>query len=278
MAAAPSPTAPAIDLGVRRDLSGLVEGAIGLWKANVAAFLSLALVVVAPAALVLEIYSQRLTDGMQSIQDQLKATPNGATPTVHIPSGFWTALAVILVVSFIQGPLITAIHARAVVALSRAPSIEVGAAIRDAAPVLLIAFVAEVLAVLLTSLALVALVIPGIYLGIRLLFAAQVAAVDGRLRGALAGSWRIVKGQWWRTFGLYLLFSVMAGVANGLVGALATGLFSSLGLDALGLASRVVVQGVTASLMALAVTLLFFDLRVRAGEVAATPDPAGAVW
>jgi hypothetical protein len=60
-----------------------------------------------------------------------------------------------------------------------------------------------------------------IFLAIRLLFATSAVMVEGqRGIGALRRSWALVRGQWWRTFGIFLLGLLILlglGVALGLI-------------------------------------------------------------
>jgi hypothetical protein len=76
--------------------------------------------------------------------------------------------------------------------------------------------------VFLTSLSvllgLLLLVIPGIYVLIRLQFAASALALDGQ-RGtyALRRSWQLVRGNFWRVLGITLLALLLGNLASGIL-------------------------------------------------------------
>ncbi|MBV9279565.1 MAG: hypothetical protein JOZ41_05750, partial [Chloroflexi bacterium] len=73
---------------------------------------------------------------------------------------------------------------------------------------LLAASLAFALAVLLGT---VLLVVPGIFLLVRFLFATQVIVLErADLNTAFRRSWALVEGSWWRVFGLFLLVNLPA--------------------------------------------------------------------
>lgn len=104
-----------------------------------------------------------------------------------------------------------------------------------------------------------------IWLGVRLYFGAQAAVVERR-RGpdALRRSSELVKGQWWRTFGVLFVTGFCAAVMGlavglGIGGPLA--LLTDLGV--LLATATILGEAIAVSFTALVATLLFFDLRVR---------------
>ena len=111
-----------------------------------------------------------------------------------------------------------------------------------------------------------ALIIPGIFLAVRLYFAAQAAVVDDA-HGveALRRSWRLVEDSWWRTFGLV----VLANVAIAVPGLLLTTPFAALAESSdravWALVGSMLASAVTAPFVALYSTLLYYDLLARAG-------------
>jgi len=116
-----------------------------------------------------------------------------------------------------------------------------------------------------------ALLLPGIWLYIAWVFALPVLLVEG-LRGpeALRRSYTLVRGRWWRTFGVIALGFLLAIV----ISTLARGVFL-LGLlvaddDALVLAlstiAGIVGLAVSAPFQAALLTVLYFDTRVRTEE------------
>lgn len=79
---------------------------------------------------------------------------------------------------------------------------------------------------------------------------------------ALSRSRQVVRGQWWRTFGIILAIALL-GVLPGFVIGWITGPVGSDWVSALGVAAA---GAITAPFIALAQTLLYADLRARKGE------------
>jgi hypothetical protein len=121
----------------------------------------------------------------------------------------------------------------------------------------------------------VLLVIPGlavfcaaIYLGVRwsLVVAAMMAEDIGPIRG-LGRSWNLVRGSWWRTFGILLVVGILQTIISyalfilfGLIAAVfSTGDFQA----ALVQVGSTLLSAVVSPITTIAVVLLYFDLRVR---------------
>src|SRR6266702_2784045 len=121
----------------------------------------------------------------------------------------------------------------------------------------------------------VLLVLPGlavfgaaVYLLVRwsLVVAAMMAEDIGPIRG-LGRSWNLVSGSWWRTFGILLIVTILQLIITyglfilfGVVAALfSTGDFQAALVQVGGTLLSAVVSPITT----IAVTLLYFDLRVR---------------
>jgi hypothetical protein len=119
------------------------------------------------------------------------------------------------------------------------------------------------------------LVLPGlavfcaaIYLAVRwsLVVAAMMAEDIGPVRG-LGRSWNLVTGSWWRTFGILLIVTIMQLIITyglfilfGVIAALfATGDFQAALVQVGGTLLSALVSPITT----IAITLLYFDLRVR---------------
>lgn len=127
-----------------------------------------------------------------------------------------------------------------------------------------------------------AFIVPGIIVLVRTLLAMPAFALEGyRGSAALKRSWRLVKGEGWMVFGMWIL----AAIAAGIVGALLTALFRE-GWIAPGLAQGVALA-LTIPFTTCVVVYLYLDLRARregldrdglvaelAGERALPPPPA----
>jgi hypothetical protein len=106
---------------------------------------------------------------------------------------------------------------------------------------------------------LILLVIPGIYIGVRLCVSVEALVVEGR-RGtqAMSRSWGLVGGHWWHAFGTL----VVAGLLTGLVNTLITSPFGATSWVAQAVVAAVATT-VTLPYGALVGVLLYLDLRAR---------------
>jgi hypothetical protein len=108
----------------------------------------------------------------------------------------------------------------------------------------------------------------GLYLFVMWQFVPQAIVVEGHgVVDAFRRSWHLVEGTWWRVFGIYLVLSIMVGILGSIVGGIAGGILAVSGGDrgAIFLA-QLIAQFVTVLITPFqlcAMTLLFFDLRVR---------------
>jgi len=117
----------------------------------------------------------------------------------------------------------------------------------------------SVLVGLATVAGLIVLVIPGIYIGVRLAVSIQALVVEGR-RGtqAMGRSWALVGGHWWHAFGTLLVAALLTGLLNAVI----TAPFSATAWFAHGVVAAVATV-VTLPYGALVGVLLYLDLRAR---------------
>ena len=103
------------------------------------------------------------------------------------------------------------------------------------------------------------LVIPGIYVGVRLAVSTQALVVEGR-RGtkAMGRSWSLVGGHWWHAFGTLLVAALLIGVVNAVI----TTPFSGMSWVVQALAAAVATV-VTLPYGVLVGVLLYLELRAR---------------
>jgi hypothetical protein len=108
----------------------------------------------------------------------------------------------------------------------------------------------------------------GVYLGVRwtLAVAAMMAEDLGPIKG-LGRSWNLVRGSWWRTFGILLIVGIMQaviGYALGFLFGLIAGVVTSGDVQLAVIAVGSTILGALVSpITTIAVVLLYFDLRVR---------------
>ncbi len=114
-----------------------------------------------------------------------------------------------------------------------------------------------------------AFLVPGIWLYIAWALAMPALLVEGvRGRSALARSFALVRGRWWRTFGVIVVGFVLAGIVSTVVqGAFLIGIFVGADNDVLVLVlsaiAGIVGLSVSTPFQAALLTVVYFDLRVR---------------
>ena len=126
-----------------------------------------------------------------------------------------------------------------------------------------------ILAYVLGGLALLALIIPGIWLFVAWsVTVPALMAEDVRGLEALGRSFRLVRGFWWRTFAVVLLGTLLAAILGGILGA-AVGAAAVFGEEndltffiANAVASTAA-SAISTPLTAAFITVLYVDLRVR---------------
>ncbi len=118
---------------------------------------------------------------------------------------------------------------------------------------------------------------PGIILAVHWYVVAQAVVVDGK-RGteALARSWQLVRGRALFTFGVLVITNLLGAVAAGVVSIPGDIAADAADAQALALAGSIVAEILTLPFLAVTGTLLYFTLRVRAGETGLPPDPEPA--
>jgi hypothetical protein len=251
-----------IDLTRRRELGQLVEDSWRLFRSNFGLFLTIALVVVVPADLiVLGVGLGELWSDYQDNADIGRSALRGGLQ--------------LLVVQ----PLVTAACIAAVMALGDGEQPSARWSVARGFERWGAVLAAVILGGLLTLLGFIAFVIPGIWLAVSLYFASQAVVAEGRSPvDALRRSRDLVKGQWWRVFGIGLFFSVVIGVISGVVTAGADAIAQSSDRQVFSLLGSMFADGFAIGYTAVAATLVFFDLRVRSEGVPPPPRWAPAGW
>lgn len=217
--------------------------------------------------------------------------PNYVAPA---DQGGGTAIAGFLVNFVLQSVMIALAIAACFKAVSAAyvgEGVRAGASLRFALGRVLPLIVAYVLVVLMLIPAFVLLIVPGIFLGVRvaMTFPAVVCERKGPF-AAIGRSWRLVRGNWWRTFGTLLVTALLVFVlslAIGLVLQLGVLAVEDSGAFAVATVSTIIniaTTAVTYPLWAAILTVMYYDLRVRhegfdlellARDVGADASPLG---
>jgi hypothetical protein len=236
-----------LELARPRDISALFGDAVGVYLRNFRAFVLLAAAIVVPVQLIVSgVGLEQLT---APYDDSLSPAE------VVIP----TAVSFLVV-----APLITATCIHALFAVAGGGALRAGQAITAGFEAFTPIFLAILLAAAGIALGLVLLIVPGVFLAVRWFFVPQAVVIEGsRGPAALRRSAEVVKGFWWRTFGIVLL----ANLAATLPGLVVTIPFAALAEQAdraaWSMAGAILVEIVTTPFIALLATLLYFDLRAR---------------
>jgi hypothetical protein len=203
-------------------------------------FLTLALSVVAPYTLIV-----------------LAAT--GTTPLGESHVSAQTILLLDVVSFALVGPLVSVLHIHALAMLGEGREPSFGAVYRPAFRVLPVAAAAQIVAGVAIGVGLLAFVIPGVVVAVRLAVVAQVAAIErSDWMGALRGSFELTRGLGWHVLGAV----VVAGVFEfALLAAAQAVAGSHTHVQQVILAIGVGTIG--QSFTALVTAVLYFDLKAR---------------
>jgi hypothetical protein len=238
-----------IDLGERRDLSGILDTAIRLYSARFGLFATIAFAVVVPIDVLIYGVAGKWLWTDPQWGDSL---PLGA------------AAASWLAPWLVTTPLITAGHVHAVMDLGAGRAASARRALGAAAARLTPVAAVVTLAALGSTLGLIALIVPGVYLWVRWYLSAQaVVAEQLGPRGGLERSADLVRGQWWRVFGIALVISFLSGMLAAILGVSLQVVGRVEDVGPLVLLGKVIADGVSLSFAALSGTLLYFDCRAR---------------
>ena len=108
------------------------------------------------------------------------------------------------------------------------------------------------------------LIVPGIYLAVRWLFAPAAVIVDGK-RGieAFERSADLVRNYWWRCLGVLLVVYILTNIPANIIQQVGVSAAKSADSAALQLAGQIVASTLALPLLALMVGLLYFDQKLR---------------
>jgi hypothetical protein len=244
------PPAERLDLDRPRTAGEILGAALELYTRHWRGFLVMALAVVGPIDLIL----------FGGFAGYLWSDYDGAVSPL---AGLLLAVEPLVLTI----PLVTAVNVRAVMAIGRGERPPVWGSVRAGWNDLPAVSWAVLFALAGTALGFLAFIVPGIWLAISWAFAAQSVVVEGR-RGtaALRRSFELVRGRWWRVFGIVLLLTLIAAAARSLLAAPLEAVARSADSGAVYTVAQIVGDTIAYSVTALASTLLFFDLRARGPE------------
>jgi hypothetical protein len=219
-------------------------------------------------------------DGAFSLYRRYFVTLVGAVGVIAIPIALLQIAAgpagfLVTLVGGLVTPAVGALVARDA-ASGVTPTI--GGVWRRMARLLLPLLVTATMVFLVVILGFFIVIIPGVLFYVWFALSAQAIAIDDRRYfGAMGRSRELVRGSWWRVFGILLLAGIMVGIATGLVQTFVAGVLALVGVGhgvaiaslrgnsdvvpaAIGSAAATLLVSPVGALIS---ALLFFDLRLR---------------
>lgn len=233
----------AIDLGRERSALEILRTALAVYVRYPLLFAVLAIGVIAPYELA-------------------RLAVTGVGPLGSATTGQeGTFLLFELVYYVLVGPLISALHVHAVIAIGEGKRPRIGPVALRGLSVLAVVCAAEIVAGILIGLGFIALIVPGIILSLRWSVVAQTAAVDHEgWMPALRRSAKLSAGNYWHIFRVLVAIGLLTFVIAAIVGALAG---SGHGAGVASVVAGIVLYTLIASFAALTLAILYFDLCAR---------------
>ena len=237
-----------LKLAQPRDITALFRDSLRVYVRHAGLFILLSAAVVVPVDLVVE------GIGLEMLTGRYDSTPTIAETAVP------TVVRFLVVV-----PIITAICIYALLSIEAGEQPSAGRTLVSGFEQFTPLFFAVLIAAIGIAAGFVLLVIPGIYLAVKLFFVPQTVVVEGaRGTESLRRSSDMVRGFWWRTFGLVVMINLAAALPALVITAPFTGIADSTGDAAWALAGTICAESITTPFVALFSTFLYFDLRARA--------------
>jgi hypothetical protein len=242
-----------------RGVSEILGAAFQLYRQHWATLTTIAAVVVVPLTLV-QYYLADLVRVEAPTQAEIEALGVEA-----ISPDFWRATlaaAFVGILSIFILQVLTGAVARGAAGSILGERLTVGQAYRYGFVRLWSILLVGVLVGLAVFAGLILLVIPGIFVLVRLIVSIPALVIENRRGGAaLSRSWNLVRGHWWPVFGTILLAGLIIGVVTGILTLpFDEGWFGQAVAAALG-------SVVTTPFFALVTLLIYLDLRTRKEEL-----------
>jgi len=235
----------------QRGVGELLGTAFQLYRRHWRTLLTIAAVVVVPLTLLQYVIGHWVRSHGQQMRDQ-----------VVVSTSFWavaTASLLAALVGLLLYQVLTGAITRAIAAEVAGEDLDVEQSYRFGFARLGPVLVVSILVGLATLAGLIVLIIPGIYIGVRLAMSIQALVVEGR-RGteAMRRSWALVGGHWWHAFFTLVVAALITGVVNAVI----TAPFGAGAWLIQGVAAAVATV-ITLPYSALVGVLLYLDLRAR---------------
>jgi hypothetical protein len=234
-----------------RGIGEILSAAFQLYRRYWRTLLAIAAAVVVPLTLLQYVIGHWVRTHGQQMRDQ-----------VVVSTSFWavaTASLLAAIVGLLLYQVLTGAITRAIAAEVAGQDLDVEQSYRFGFARLAPVLVVSILVALATLIGLIVLIIPGIYIGVRLAVSIQALVVeDKRGTEAMRRSWDLVGGHWWHAAFTLLVAALSTGVVNAVI----TAPFSAGAWFVQGVAAAVATI-VTLPYGALVGVLLYLDLRAR---------------
>jgi len=229
-----------------RDLGELVRDAFALLAGRPLAFLAVGLIIAVPIKLVVSgVGLEHLTASYERKIEPVAAVVNALTNYVLVT------------------PLIGVACALLVVGAAPSAGRAVVRAVESSTPLLTAAIVAAAG----VAVGLFFLILPGLYLIVRWFLFPQAVALEDRAGIApLRRSGELTEGRWFRAAGVILLGNLVAVLPGALIALPFSALAVEVDREWPDMVGQILGQSITAPIVAVVATLLFFDLRARQAE------------
>ena len=223
-----------LELARVRDIGALFRDSFAVYARHARVFIPLSAAVVVPVFLVVEgVGLEKLT----ADYDDSPTLAEAAVPTV--------------ITFLVVTPIVTAICIHALRSVAAGERVGAGKAFVSGFE----AFTPLFFAVLLAAVGIAA---------VRWFFVPQTVVIDAaRGPDALTRSSEVVRGFWWRTFGLVVLINLAVAIPAFVLSAPFTAIATSTDEAVWALIGSIVAESVTAPFAALFSTLLYYDLKAR---------------
>lgn len=247
-------------LGVKRlhpmDLGEILDQAFALYRANFVLFAGIVAVLAVPQTIITIALTSSTSSSLTTHGNAVNVD-FGSLAVAYGGSGLLTLFF---------STLITGALARAISARYLSQEITVGQAYSSLGfgtfAVLVIA------SILLGIIVVIGVFLPipiltAIFLYVRFAFISQVVVLERRgVFASFGRSWSLVKGTWWRVFGITLVLAVIVGAIEGVLGGLAAG-FLAFGHTTISQSISGVIGILVRPIQLGGMTLLYYDLRIR---------------
>lgn len=248
----------------------ILDGAITTMRKHAALMIGAAAAVMAVVQLLNALVMMSMQDQLQTVDTSASLTDDQALNLLGDFAGATglTVVVTVLATTFLSG-FLTVVIGKAV--LGR--PVRAGEVWTEIRPLLLPLLGLTVVYTLIVVVGLVVFIIPGIWLYVLFALATPALVLErGRIGTALGRSKLLVRGSWWRTFGILLLAAIIAAIISMIIalpfdllgggaalggGAMSTG---AIWLSALG---GVVAGAITYPFSAGVTALLYIDQRMR---------------